>query len=210
MSYTEDKSTTPPRSRHHQRAMDSLHLLQRYVKNPVQAMRELPDWDWSTLLFFFMSVAAICGFLGAIVSRHLLAIIPGIIVLPISSTLAAFCVTGFFYYTYAFFFHREIALKTLFTIVALASLPVLVTLIFSSWLIPLNLVGFLASGMLLVVGLTENTHVDRRKLMKLVGAIYLVYVVFWVVSTIRTHSEREEYKDPTSNAVEILEKEKNN
>jgi Yip1 domain len=205
-----DDSQPPRHNPHRQRLTDSLHLLKRYLKNPVQTMRELPDWDWPTLLFFYMSVAGSCGILGALVSRHLLQIIPGAILLPISATLGAFVATGFFYYTYIFFFKREIAIKTLFTIVILAVLPILFLSIFSSWLLPLNLIGFLASGLLLIVGLTESTHIDRRKITKLIGAIYLVYVAFWMMNTIHSRTEKEEYKDPVQDAVQILDKEKGN
>lgn len=204
-----DDNATSPRSPHHQRLMDSLHLLQRYSKNPVQAMRTIPDWDWPTLLFFYMGFAAICGALGGLMSRHLLQIIPGIIIFPISSTLGAFVATGFFYYTYIFFFKREIQIRMLFTIVILAVLPILFLSIFSSWLLPLNLVGFFASGLLLVVGLSENTHVERRKIMRLVGGLYVIYVAFWIFSAIHNRTEREDYgKDPTSDAIQILDKEK--
>ncbi len=209
MSFREESETTnAPR---HDKFGEALEFLKRYLKNPVETMRRLPDWDWPMLLIFYSSLAGICGLAGGALSRHFTQMISGAIVFPITSTVGAFIATGFLYYTFAFFFHREVAIKTIFTIVILSLLPFLALSVISAWLMPLNVLGFFISGLLLVVGLAENTHVDRRRIFKLVAIIYLIYVVFWIFNTINSRTEKEKYKDRSSpEAIETLKKEMNN
>ncbi len=202
---TDFQEIPPPPPDHVREALD---FLKRYLKNPVSTMSALPNWEWPMLLGFYASLAGICGLSGGILSRHISHIISGAIIFPISATVGAFVATGVIYYTFTFFFHREIEIKKLFTIVILALLPFLALSILSNWLLPLNLLGFFISGILLVVGLSENTQVDRRRIFKLVGAIYLVYVAFWIFNSISMRTEKEKYKDLASpDAIETIKKE---
>lgn len=204
----EYQEAPPPRPDYVQQG---LQFLKRYLKNPVATMNALPDWEWPMLLGFYASVAGICGLIGGILGHHMRLIISGAIIFPISATVGAFVATGFIYYTFTFFFHREIEIKRLFTIVILSLMPFLAIQVFSAWLLPLNLIGFLVSSILLVVGLSENTQVDRRRIFKMVGALYLIYVAFWIYSSISQRSEKEKYKELASpEAIETIKKEMGN
>jgi hypothetical protein len=190
------------------RITETIEFTREYFRNPVESMRQLPEWEWSRLLFFYMTMAGACGLVSGIFSRHISQMISGALVFPISSTVGAFLATGFLHYTFVFFFHREVAIKTLFTIVALALLPFLALSIFSHWLPALNALGFLVSGLLLVVGLSEHTKIRRESIFKLIAAIYVVYVGFWIYNTIHSRHERNAYIEMTSpEAIETLKKE---
>jgi hypothetical protein len=208
LSFTEDLKTGV--SPYRQRLNEVLHFLLSYLKNPVHAMRTLPEWDWYTLLAFYTAAAASCGVLAGIISLRFTQVLAGLIVFPISATLGAIILSGFFYYTFSFFFHREVTLKKLFTIVALSLLPFFAVYTISSWLEPLKLIGFGVSSILLTVGLVEHSHVERKPIVRLIGGLYGLYLVFWIFSMISSRSETEHLKDlATPESMETLTKELN-
>lgn len=192
MSFADDlkSGVNPYRERFH----EVIKYLIGFSKNPVRAIRTLPEWDWATLLLFVSASAAITGTLNGIVSFNFTQVISGIFLFPITSTISAFIFSGLIYYTFLFVFHRELSLKTIFTITALSMLPSLLVSVLSGFLPPINLLGFLASALLLSVGLSEHSHIDRKKIFKFIGALYLVYVAFWIANAITSHSERKRYK----------------
>ncbi|OFZ12780.1 MAG: hypothetical protein A2Z20_06980 [Bdellovibrionales bacterium RBG_16_40_8] len=190
------------------RIHDVINTLRNFLLNPLQNIAQLPDWDWPTLLAFYISMAMACGALAGIISLKITQFIAGLIFFPISAIVGSFILAGFFYYTFTFFFHREIAFKNIFTIVAFSLIPFFVVYTFSAIIPPIQLIGFAASGILLTVGLSAQTHIDRKKIIKLVGSIYLLYFIFWVFSMISWQSENKYLKDlATPESLEKLKSE---
>jgi hypothetical protein len=166
-----------------------------YLMNPVEFIKHVPNWDWMMLISFYVVFAATCGVAGGIVSTHFKLIFVGLIFTPIISLFTAAVVTGALYFTLIFFFHREPPLHQVFTIIMFSAFPTMVLMIVSHWVPPIIVVGLLVSGLLLIVGVTENVQIDRKKFAKLVGAVYVVYLAFWTYSTIHFQSEKEKYKN---------------
>lgn len=185
-----------------------LYFLRDFVKNPVHGMRNPPDWEWSVLAIFHASVTAICGALSGLIMLHPARFFSGLIVLPISSSLILAMVTGFFYYTFMYVFKREVPLKKIATLVILATLPFTALYTFSGYLPPISIAGLFVTCLLLIVGLTENTQIERKKITKLVGGIFAVFLIFWVYNTISNSREKKSIKDMTvPGSLDILEKE---
>jgi hypothetical protein len=191
MSFTEDFKTGV--SPYRQKVDDVLHFLLQYLKNPIQAVRQLPDWDWPTLHIFLGACAAVGGFLSGLVALKFTQMLGGLIVFPITVTVWSWLLTGFFYYSFFFLFQRDLNLKALFTLITLSLLPFFAIYIVAPILEPLKIIGFSVSAVLLGVGLSEMTGLDRKKIFKLIGALYLVYLLFWVYNTInfKKMSQRE-------------------
>lgn len=188
-----------------------LEYLISYVKNPIHAMRKLPNWDWNTLLIVFTAAAATCGVIAGVVSFRISQIFVGLIFFPISACAGAMILSAFLYYTFLFLFRVEMSLRLLFTIVTLALLPFFALYTFSSLLEPLNLIGFAATGFMLIVGLSEHSHIERKKIIQLVLGLYVFYFLFWGINLVRWQNEKQKLKVPvTPESYDQLKKELSN
>lgn len=206
MSFKEDLKTGAAPYRQH--FINVLQFLRGYFQNPIRSMQNLPDWEWPTLLIFYAGTAALCGTLAGIVATRLSMILAGLIVFPISATLGALIISGFFYYTFSFFFQKEVAFKTVFTIVALSFLPFFALYTLSGLVDPIKLVGFAVSSLLMTVGFSEHTQIDKRKIAKIIGSLYLAYFIFWAINMITWRNETRSYKDlATPETLEKLKEE---
>lgn len=189
-------------------AIECFHTLVGFLKNPVEGIKNLPNWDWPTLVAFHLALSAACGLMGGILSIRLGRIFSGLIVFPLSSLFIAALLTGFFYYTLLFVFHRETDFKKLATLVIFANIPFLFLSIFDYYLTPIVVFAILASGMLLIVGLTELTQLPRRKITQWIGGMMAIYVAFWIYGAISSSYEGRATKDlATPESLDILEEE---
>lgn len=187
---------------------DCVATLIRYLRNPVQAMRTLPDWDWIQLGAFHGAIAATCGLVSGLVTLRFAKIFSGIILFPISTTFLVMIASGFFYYTFLFVFHREMSFRKLVTVVVFANIPNLVLSIAAGYLPPMALVSMGVSSALLIVGLVEITNISRKSIVKLVGLLFGLYCIFWVYGVISSSQEKNSIKDmATPESLDILEKE---
>src|SRR5690606_30379754 len=116
----------------------------------VLAMRQLPDWSWTTLILLQLSLAGVAGLLSGVIARKPMKMIEGLFVYPISSTLVSFIVAGFFYYCFFFFLRRELPMRVLFSNVIFAHLPAMVLYTLSPLVPPLILVGLSVTGILVI------------------------------------------------------------
>lgn len=185
-----------------------LNYLKNYLKNPVEAIRHPPNWDWNTLIIVYTGAAATCGVLAGVISFRITQILVGLIFFPISACVGAIILSAFFYYTFLFFFRYELSLRLIFTIVTLSLLPFFALYTFSVLIEPLKLIGFAATGFLLIVGFAENSPVDRKKLIQIIVGLYIFYFIFWGMNMIRWRTETKNLKDlATPESYDQLKKE---
>lgn len=206
MNFTDDlqQGLTPYR----QKLNTVLSFLREFAKNPVQGMRQPPDWEWPVLLIFHAAFAAVCGALSGLISFKVAQFFSGLIVYPISTALMIAAATGFFYYTFLFLFQREMPIKKVATLVILANLPNTALYILSGYLPPVTLFGLFVTCLLLIVGLSEHSGVERKKIAQIVGGIFAIFLAFWVINTISSSREKKTIKDLTvPGSLDILEKE---
>ena len=105
--------------------LQALLALPRFLKNPIQGMRDLPDWEWPILLALQALLGLVCGLLAAFLSGSLILIITSIVIAPLSNVAVNLILSGFFYYTFLFFFKNEVSYKLIVTHLLFASIPVL-------------------------------------------------------------------------------------
>jgi len=192
------------------RLKDAGFLILQFARNPVEGMRRLPDWDWPFLLTCQAIAAAVAGVGAGIVERQFTRIFTGLLFVPISNALVTAVISGFFYYTFAFAFHRPASFHRIYTHLVFAQLPALVMLIVSPVLPPLVLLGPLAAGFLLLVGFSDNLGQDRRQTFRLLAALYGIFVVFWIFSSVSQRRQIETFRErATPESLDILEKELN-
>jgi len=208
MSFTEDLKTGVHPYR--ERMSGVLRFVFQYLKNPVQTIRQLPDWDWATLHIFLSASAALGGVLSGFVAVKFGQVLSGLIGFPISVIIWTWIFTGFFYYTFFFMYRRELPLKALFTLLSFSALPFFAIYIISPLVEPLKLIGFAVSAILLSVGLTEMSGLNRNQVIKLIGGIFLAYSLFWVYNMINFKSGSDHDKRlATPESIEKLTEELN-
>lgn len=188
-----------------------IRYLAAFARNPIESIKNVPDWDWQALVVFYIVMAAVCGALRGLLSGHITQFFSGLIVTPVMSVISATLVTGMVYYTLVFFFDREPHPRRIFTLILLAAVPAMALSIISHWVPFITLVGLFLSGLLLVVGVSENFNVDRKRFGKIVAAVYLAYFLFWIYSSWHFRSEKEKYKSnlTTPASLEVIKQELN-
>jgi len=186
----------------------AIHTLPHFLKNPVEGMRQLPDWDWPTLMTLQAGLAAISGLLGGLVERHILSAIVAVFILPIVANAVNFIMSGFFYYVFMFAFRTHTDYRRIYIHLLFASLPVLLVSILSP-LVPLvGLVGLGAACLLLIVGFSHNFGFPIKKVRNLLFGLFLVYAAMLVIQLITWHGGKEKLRvRATPESLDILEKE---
>ncbi|MCC7404170.1 MAG: hypothetical protein IT288_07200 [Bdellovibrionales bacterium] len=190
------------------RAKEVLSYLLEYFKNPIIGIRQLPDWDWPTTLIVQGILSSLCGMLSGIMAQSFTEALVGFLFFPISTIAAHFIVTGFFYYTFLFFYKTQTLFRQLYLLILLANLPFIVLTVLSPLLRPITLVGLAATGVLLLVGLVDNFQLPRRSIGRFLLVLYAIYAVMWTSSTLNLTKKESSFRDlATPESLDILEKE---
>ena len=174
-------------------------------------MRTLPAWDWPTILILQAAFAAGCAVLANAVARNWLGMFTAIVIGPVTQLLVISICAGFFYYTFMFFFSREVPYRQVYLTLIFAAIPAVIVSILTPIFLAAPLVGGAASLGLLYVGFVDNFYLDRTKIRKLLFGLMLVYIVCWAYQMIGTTNRHERMREKaTPESLDILEKELNN
>jgi len=106
----------------------------------------------------------------------------GILIMPVVSTIAALLLALFLYYYFQFFEKRTEDFRRIFTLVILSSLPFYIFQILSEYFAPVTLIGFSFTALLAVVGLTENFSLTKKRAYQIVGFLFVLVVVAWILN----------------------------
>ncbi|GIL17776.1 MAG: hypothetical protein BroJett040_15270 [Oligoflexia bacterium] len=159
---------------------DIKDILIPFIKNPMEKIRNLPDWDWQTLILAQVLVTAISGALGGLINRSVLSILSGLIMMPILTLITTSISTLFFFYTFQIIIQKQVPYRKLFTVVFFANIPFFIFQIISGYFPPISLVGLAFTGLLLIVGFVENFQVPRKLVIRLIAALYVVFFLIWL------------------------------
>lgn len=189
---------------------EDILTLPHFFRNPVQGMRQLPQWDWPTLLILPPAFALACGAVKNLIDRDVVGLFTDILISPLASIVVSGIVAGWFYYGFKFFFEREIDFRSIYTHVVFAAIPAQITNIGTKFLPPINFLGVLAAIYLLYTGFVFNYTLDSRKLKRLFVALFAVYLLWWAVQIYKISYRRDSLKiKATPESLDILEKELN-
>ncbi len=153
-----------------------------FVKHPVQKISLLPRWTWSSLFILQIVLAVISGTLAGLIKLNFYSVAFGIIIMPVVSTIAALLLALFLYYYFQFFENRTEEFRKIFTLVILSSLPFYIFQILSDYFAPVTLIGFACTSLLAVVGLTENFGLAKKRSYQIVGFLFFLIVVAWIMN----------------------------
>ena len=158
----------------------TLQYLANYLRHPVQEITHLPDWGWSKLLIVLAGLAMTSGVITGFIPPNVYRIAGGVILAPMVSLALTTVMALFLYYYFQVFEKRTCSLRKLFTMILFANIPFFIFQIGSEIVPPLTLVGYAFTAMLMVVGLTSNFEMEKRRSIRLVAIIFAVVFVLWL------------------------------
>ena len=189
---------------------EAILWLPNFFANPVQGMRQLPDWDWPTLLILPPSFALACGTIKNLIERDVLGLFTDILIAPLAAVVVTGIVAAWFFYGFKFFFHREIPFRAIYTHLVFAAIPAQVTNIATKYIPLLNFPGLVVSIYLLHIGFVHNFTLDSRRLKHLFIGLFTVFVLWWAVQFYKVSYHRDSLRiRATPESLDILEKELN-
>jgi hypothetical protein len=173
-------------------------------------MRQLPQWEWPTILILQAAFAIACSVITNLIEHDLLGLIIGILAAPLTAYLLSLTATGFFFYLFMFAFKRDLKFRQIYIHVLFASIPVQIVATVAHLLPPLLLIASAAALMLLFVGFVENFNLPRRPLRNVLLGLFAIHVLYWGFLQVRYSSKHKIlHQNATPESLDILEKELN-
>lgn len=83
-----------------QRFDEALKYFFSYFKNPLFAIKNIPHWDWLTVLVIQLCLSLLIGVISDFFAPDSLIIFKGVFIFPLSSFLTTFLGAGFFYFCF--------------------------------------------------------------------------------------------------------------
>lgn len=166
---------------------DVIQTLVAYFKNPILVIKQMPQWDWKTLIVLQLMISFISGIISSLVNLNIWRILYGMIVLPPVALATAAISSLFLYYAFLFLTQRSLAAKDIFTLVILSNIPFFIFHTFNPFFPPITILGFFFSALLLIVGLVERFQLPRKLVFKVVGSICAIYLLIWIMGQIEAY-----------------------
>ena len=164
-----------------------IEYLIEFVKNPMQKISQIPDWNWSSIIIVQITIAVASGVLAGLIKFNFYRVASGIFLMPFISTITSALLSIFFYYYFQFFENKTENFRKLFILVILTSIPFYIFQIISEYFAPISLVGVGFTCLLGVVGLTDNFNLPRKRAMQLMAVIFVITLVTWIFNRMTAH-----------------------
>jgi hypothetical protein len=183
-------------------------FLTLFVRSPLNGIRVLPPWHWRTFIVLLFITAVLSGLLLGLFSWSFVNLILGVLVLPVTSIIGSFVMTFFIFYYFSTFRKVYLDSRRLFGVVSVSQIPFLFLHVFSGVVAPIDLIGFGCFCLVLIVGLVEQFHIDKKSAIRIAALLYFLYVSIWVFSQIRNdlHGNQELKKDQSPQSLDRMEK----
>jgi hypothetical protein len=151
-----------------------------YLRHPIEKIKNLPDWNWLTLITTLICTTMFSGILTGLVPPNFFRIIGGIIISPLVGVVATTLGALFIYYYFQVYEKRTCSFRKIFTLLVFANIPFFVFQVGSEIIPPITLVGFAFTAMLMAVGLTENFQMDKKHSLRLVSILLAIVFILWL------------------------------
>lgn len=156
-----------------------VQFLIEYIKNPVQGISILPDWNWPSVLTIQVLLALASGVLSGLLKLNIYRMLYGLFIMPVVTTVCALLLALFLYYYFQLFENKTESYKKLFILVILSSIPFYVFQIISEYFAPITLIGFAFTSLIAVVGLCENFNVEKKRAYSIIGSLFVLVLIAW-------------------------------
>lgn len=146
----------------------------------MEQIKKLPEWSLRNLLIVHFFFSVFSGLLAGIVSVNKWNVLFGILIFPFISLILTLVLSTFFYYYFQVFERKTVSYLRLLTLIIFSNFPFFILQIASNYIPPISIIGLLFTGVLLVVGLTENFKMQKTRSLRLVGIIWFLILLIWV------------------------------
>lgn len=172
--------------------LKSARLFIDYLRNPIQGIQTIPQWDWLHLLFHILAFTALTGVISGIVQTSVLGLLHGLVIIPIITLILTVVGSLFFYFFFQVFAERTFSLRRIMTIIFFANIPFFIFQTVAEYFPPISLIGLAFTGFILVTGFTVQFGLDRRFVIRIVSLVYAMFFIVWLWSRFDAlRSERE-------------------
>ena len=104
-----------PSPEHNLNVKELLDFLMDFVKHPVEKIKILPDWNWTSLFTLHVVLSLISGVLAGLLKFNFYRILAGFFLMPVVSTITALLMSMFLYYYFQFYENKTEHFKRIFT-----------------------------------------------------------------------------------------------
>jgi hypothetical protein len=174
------RDVTPPPRNQNIDVKELMEYLIEFVKNPVEKIKTLPDWNWGSLFLLHLVLSVISGVLAGALKINLLRVAAGLFIMPVVATTTALLMAMFLYYYFQFFEKRTESFRKLFTLVVLSSIPFYFFQIVSEYFSFISVIGFAMTSLLGMVGLCENFKVEKQRASIVAGFLFVLVFLTWL------------------------------
>ncbi|MGE4133955.1 MAG: YIP1 family protein [Bdellovibrionales bacterium] len=195
-------------SYHRQKLREAIVALPNFLKNPAEGMRQLPDWEWPTLLALQIAFGTACATLANIIERDIVGFFADLILAPVAIVAVTSVGSAIFLYGFQFGLKREIPFRAIYTHLVFAGIPFQVANIVQKLVPPIVILGLAASLVLLYIGFMHNYSVNRKILKRIFIGVFVIFAASWGTQFIRDGLRQEKLKAKYSpEDLKLLEKE---
>ncbi len=173
---------TPPTPQPKSQFKSVLSYFWLYFRNPLNAIKSVPEWSIPTTVIVQILFSILIGFISDQLTDFIL--VKGVFFFPISSLITTLLGAGFFYFLFLVIFNTEVSFLKLYKIVFLSHIPFLILRLFRVWIAPVELIGFMATSALLTVGFVENFQFPKKKMIRVIGVLFIIYFMVWTAQQI--------------------------
>ncbi len=187
---------------------EAIFVLPHFFRNPIEVMRNLPDWEWPEILILQALFAAATSVIANIIARDIFGVIFGIVIAPITLLLISVIASGFFFYVFKFAFDRNLDFRKIYVHILFASIPTMIVSTVAAIIPPIMLVGALASALLLFTGFVSNFQIPQKKLRNLLLGMLAIYALYWCFLLFNGTAKHKSLRQKaTPESLDILERE---
>lgn len=179
--------TRPRLGRARDNAIEIVRFLRFFIRDPMSTIRAPLDIRWQSTFLMQTGTALIASTFASLLSPQPARIWAAFGLFLLVALLASQVLTFFFASFFSAFQGTFLERRRLYAVVAVASLPYIFIHGFSGFLPPIDLIGFALTSALLVVGLSEQFSLDKTLTMRLVGVLYLLFLIAWAAVQIQSH-----------------------
>lgn len=151
-----------------------------FLRHPLKEIKNIPHWGWPRVIALQISMAAITGALTGLVERKAtFSIIAGLFLAPILTFIPIGISALFFYYCFQLFERKTVSFRHLFNVILFASIPLYIFKIVSSYAAVITMIALAFSSLLVVKGIIHNFQIERKRAIKMVLSLYILFFVMW-------------------------------
>lgn len=160
-------------------------VLGSFLKDPLGSVRRPFDFSWPLIIALLASCALVSGGISGAISGQRLDFIVGLFVFPITSVVSSIVFGFFIYYFFSLYRSTFLDFRRLMSLVSVAVVPYFLFHSVAGYLMPIDLLGFAFTCVLMIVGLVEQFGLERKLCSKLMFSVAVLFCIAWTAAAIR-------------------------